>query len=186
MEPTSDPGLRLRRYGHGGRLYVYDSNKPHSFGDTGHTDPRTDIVSFDLSGSALRATSPSDQAGSTLAGFFCTNYAPVTPNAALATSFGEFLTFQFDPRSWMWVYGSLLPMTGGTGSEMSTQTVLPRTLPHPRDNALLRESSSAPVFLYQGGAPFWVPDPTQLSHWGLVGGLHCPRWNASRVPGRSG
>ena len=145
---------------------MYDSNKPHSFGDTGHTDPRTDIVSFDLSSSALRATSPSDQAGSTLAGFFCTNYAPVTPNAALATSFGEFLTFQFDPRSWMWVYGSLLPMTGGTGSEMSTQTVLPRTLPHPRDNALLRESSSAPVFLYQGGAPFWVPDPTQLSHFG--------------------
>lgn len=41
----------------------------------------------------------------------------------------------------------------------------------PRDGALLRERSSSPVYLYAGGAPFHVPDPTWLERFGGDGAV---------------
>jgi hypothetical protein len=82
----------------------------------------------------------------------------------------------------MTAYGAVLPVAtaaelvtlGGTAAGvMPADPPLPTSVPRPRDNALLREHSAAPVFLYQGGAPFWVPDPAQLMHFG--------GWDAVRV-----
>jgi hypothetical protein len=82
----------------------------------------------------------------------------------------------------MSAYGAVLPVAnaaelttlGGTAAGvMVADLPLPTNVPRPRDNALLREHSAAPVFLYQGGAPFWVPDPAQLMHFG--------GWDAVRV-----
>jgi hypothetical protein len=164
----------------GARLHVYDSYFPHKLGETAD-DPKKDYLTFDLSGPLLKATSPSDTFGGTLAGFFHTNYSPAAPPANLATSFGEFITFD-GIMNFMTAYGSILPIAnaaeltalGGVTTDPRKATIsVPSPMPHPRDNALLRERSSAPVFLYEGGAPFWVPDPTQLTHFG--------GWSAVRV-----
>jgi hypothetical protein len=164
----------------GVRLHVYDNNVPHAFGAT-VDDPANDYLTFDLSGKILSATSPGDSDGGTLAGFFCTNYSTVTPPTNLATSFGEFITFD-GIKNWMTAYGAILPIAdaaeltalGGMPTDPRKATIaVPATMPHPRDGALLRERSAAPVFLYQGGASFWVPDPTQLMHFG--------GWSAVRV-----
>ena len=164
----------------GARLHVYDSYFPHAFGETAD-DPKKDYLTFDLSGPVLKATSPSDAFGGTLAGFFHTNYTPAAPPSNLATSFGEFITFD-NVMNWMTAYGAILPIAnateltalGGVPTDpRKANSPVPTTMPHPRDNALLRERSAAPVFLYQGGAPFWVPDPTQLMNFG--------GWSAVRV-----
>jgi len=168
--------------GNSARLYVYDNNNPHDFGETGF-DPTKDFLTFDLSGPNLKATSPGDSHGGTLAGFFCTNYSGAPPPIGLATSFGEFVTWG-GPHNFMTAYGAVLPIAdtaelgalGGSNTDPrqgSAGIMPPAIKPHPRDNALLRERSSAPVFLYQGGAPFHVPDPTQLMHFG--------GWSAVRV-----
>jgi len=165
---------------HGARLYVYDCNKPHAFGDTAF-DPQKDFITFDLSGATLRATSPGDWSPNTLAGFFATKYSPKTPPGGLDTSFGKFVTWD-GLSDFMTAYGAALRIANpaelsALGGMVSDPRLvlppMPSTAPHPRDNALLREHSAAPVFLYQGGAPFHVPDPAQLTKFG--------GWSAVRV-----
>ncbi len=161
-------------FGSHGNLYVYDNNDPHSFGDAGHTS-KSDVLTFDLSGPVLKATSPGDSLGGTLAGFFKTNYSPKVPPANIEPTFGQFVNWTNDPRTWTPAYGGLLPIAnaaeltalGGTAAGVRpTGAQIPVNLVRPRDNALLREHSSAPVFLYEGGCPFHVPDPTTLNLFG--------------------
>jgi hypothetical protein len=165
----------------GARLYVYDNNNPHNPGDPA-LNPNNDFLTFDLTGSVLSATSPGDSLGGTLAGFFCTNYTPVAPPSGLAPSFGRFVAWGNGLPVFMEAYGAILQVANATELTALGGTLLdprqaagqlPPGLPHPRDYALLREHSAAPVFLYQGGAPFWVPDPTQLMKFG--------GWDAVRV-----
>ena len=160
-------------FGTHGTLYVYDNNDPHAWGDNGHTSA-ADVITFDFTGPALNATSPGDALGGKLAGFFKTNYAPKAP-ANLAAAFGQFLSWTDDKRFWEFAYGALLPnadntelaAVGGTVSGIrATNTTVPVNLIRPRDNGLLREHSAAPVFLYEGGCPFHVPDPTTLNLFG--------------------
>ena len=160
-------------FGVGGKFYVYDNNFPHAFGDPSHTNSR-DIITFDFKSPALTATSPGDNNDS-LAGFFVTGYTPKTPPAGLAPTFGEFVNWTDDKRTWMPAYGAVLPIANATelatlgGSAAAvrpTNAPMPIPLPRPRDNALLREHSAAPVFLYEGGCPFHVPDPTTLNLFG--------------------
>lgn len=159
-----------------GTLYVYDSNSPRAYGDM---TPST--VKLDFRGASLVATTPSDF-GNTLAGFFCSNYSPYSPPAGLATAYGEFLTWVGDARLWMAVDGARMPIAdaaelsalGATVSEVcATGAPFAATVVRPRDGALFRERSSAPVYLYQGGAPFWIPDPVWLGRFG--------GWGATRV-----
>ena len=167
----------------GAKLYVYDNNFPRAFGDT--VLGPADFLTFDLSGPGLKATSPDDWTdrtpASTLSGFFCTNYSAAPPPSGLATSFGEFITWD-GVADFMTAYGAILSIAnaaelaalGGTPTDPRTAPApMPQTMPRPRDYALLRERSSAPVFLYQGGAPFHVPDPAQLMNFG--------GWSAVRV-----
>ena len=154
-----------------GTMYVYDSNTPMQYGAT--DNPSSYTVTLDFTGPSLVATSPSDF-GDTLAGFFCTFYVPLPPLAALATSFGQFVGWPGDPSSYITAYGARMPIAGaaelaalgGTTGDVRAATAAPTTAPRPRDNALLRERSSAPVFLYEGGSPFQVPDPTWLDRFG--------------------
>ncbi len=154
-----------------GTMYVYDSNTPMQYGAA--DDPSCYTVTLDFTGPALVATSPSDF-GDMLAGFFCTFYVPLPPLAALATSFGQFVSWPGDPSSYITAYGARMPIAGaaelaalgGTTGDVRAAAAAPTTAPRPRDNALLRERSSAPVFLYAGGSPFQVPDPTWLDRFG--------------------
>src|SRR5262245_46936633 len=134
--------------------------------------PQKDFLTFDLSGPSLRATSPNDL-GSKLAGFFVTNYSPVLPPSGLDTSFGKFIPWD-GITIFMTAYGVVLRVANvselsalGVMSSDPRQALLPMpaTAPRPRDNALLREHSSAPVFIYQGGAPFHVPNLAQLMNF---------------------
>ena len=153
-----------------GTLFVYDSNSPHQYGDTRH-----DTVTLDFTGSKLVATTPSDF-GTTLAGFFVSKYTQAAPPAGLAPSFGQFLSFTGDLRTWFCAYGSRMPaaaptevaiLGGNAASVLATGTTfVAKIATRPRDGALLREHSSAPVYLYQGGAPFFVPNPTVLGSFG--------------------
>lgn len=161
-------------FGTHGQLYVYDNNDPHTWGDNGHTS-KSDIVTFDFTGPGLTATSPGDSLGGTLAGFFKTNYTPKAPPANLAAAYGQFLSWTDDKRFWEFAYGALLPIAdnteltavGGTVAGVcATGSTVPVNLVRPRDNGLLREHSAAPVFLYEGGCPFHVPDPTTLNLFG--------------------
>lgn len=161
-----------------GSLFVYDSIAPHQFGNTGHSS----VITLDFTGSSLVAISPSDTTGSTLAGFFCSNYAPATPPSGLATQYGQFLSWSGDSRTFMTTSGVRLPVAGTTELQAlgatsadvrSTMATFAPTSARPRDNSLLRERSAAPVFLYEGGAPFWIPDPNWLARFG--------DWNAVRV-----
>ena len=156
-----------------GTMYVYDSNFPKQYGDTSHS-----TVALDFTGTSLAATSPSDF-GNTLAGFFCTFYTPVPPPPGLATSFGQFVRWPGDPSSYVTAYGARMPIAdaaelaalGASTGDVRGATAAPTSTPRPRDNALLRERSSAPVFLYQGGSPFQVPDPTWLDRFGGSGAV---------------
>jgi hypothetical protein len=154
-----------------GKLFVYDSNAPSQFGKTDHSE-----VTLDFRGATLVATSPSDQ-GDMLAGFFCSNYFPSTP-VGLSKSYGEFLTWTGDPRTWMVTDGARMPVAnpaelstlggpaaivGATGSAFLAQNV------RPRDGAFFKERSLAPVFLYAGGAPFQIPDPMWMDRFGGFG-----------------
>jgi hypothetical protein len=160
-------------FGTSGVLYVYDSNAPHMPGNAAHTG-QFNVLTFNPSPGGLIATSPSDNHDS-VAGFFATNYAAKTPPAGLATNFGQFINFEDDTRTWMQGYGAVMPVAsaaelatlgGSATSVRATNDNLPTSLPRPRDNALLREHSAAPVFLYEGGCPFHVPDPTTLNLFG--------------------
>ena len=160
-------------------LYVYDSNSPAQCGDPSHT-----TVTLDFSGTALVATTPSDDAstGSFLAGFFCSNYAPVAPSAGLAAQYGQFLSWIGDSTTYMVTDGARMPISGNAellalgGNPTDIRSTLSGAAPNmtrPRDGALLRERNAAPVYLYQGGAPFHIPDPTWIDRFG--------GWGAVRV-----
>jgi hypothetical protein len=160
-----------------GLLYVYDSNEPSQYGNIGHSK-----VTLDFSGNALVATTPSDGGGGMLAGFFCTNYTPRTPPEGLATGFGEFLSWTGDARVWMTVDGARMPVADNaelealmatTADVCATGMTFVAGVTRPRDRALLRERSDAKVYLYQGGSPFWIPDPLWLARFG--------GWEATRV-----
>ena len=158
-----------------GQLSVYDSNAPHQV-----ADPFDSLITLDFRGSTLAATSPSD-GSDMLMGFFCSNYAFVSPPPGLATGYGQFLRWTDDPRTFMVTEGSRLPVAdvaelaalGATPADVRmTGTVLPGSL-RPRDGALLRERSAAPVFLFAGGGRFQIPDPNWLLRFG--------GWEAVRV-----
>jgi hypothetical protein len=159
-----------------GLMRVYDCNSPHQYGETGD-----DVITLNFNGSALVATSPSDRPGGTLVGFFCSNYAFTPPPPGLAPGYGQFLRWTSDPRTFMVTEGARLPVSGAaelaalgaTPADVRMPGVgLPAGL-RPRDGALLRERSAAPVFLYAGGAPFQIPDPDWLMRFG--------GWEAVRV-----
>jgi hypothetical protein len=155
------------------RLHVYDSYFPHIFGDSADI-PASDYLTFNLKGTALTATSPSDKFGPGLAGFFVTNYSPKAPPAGLDASFGRFVTWD-GHTNFLTAYGATLRVANATelaalgGTSTTPRPATPPPLSssaRPRDGALLREHSVAPVFLYQGGAPFHVPNPAQLANFG--------------------
>jgi hypothetical protein len=125
-----------------GSLFVYDSNVPAQFGQTGDS-----VITLDFTGSSLIATTPSDSSGGTLAGFFCSNYVPVTPPTGLAIHYGQFLTWSGDPRTFMATNGTRLPVAGTTelsalgataADVRSTMSPFSATSARPRDNSLLR------------------------------------------------
>jgi PASTA domain-containing protein len=177
------------------RIYVYDCNAPHVYGQTDrHTTncgEHPSIITLNFRGGALSGTSPSDNVQwsddcsdrtqlDTLAGFFCSNYQPVSPPPGLATSYGRFLTWEDDPKTWMVTDGTRLAVAGAdeltalggaAGDVRSAGPLLWSGSLPPRDGALLRERGSDPVFLYAGGAPFWVPDPTWLDRFGGEGAV---------------
>lgn len=155
---------------------MYDSNWPSQYGHTGHSK-----VTLDFSGSALEATTPSDF-GNKLRGFFCSNYAPHAPPAGLARGYGEFLSWTGNAKVWMTVDGARMPVAsnaeltalGASAADVcATGAPFSALVARPRDRALLREHSDPRVYLYQGGAPFWVPDPSWLARFG--------GWDATRV-----
>ena len=154
-----------------GKLFIYENNHPSQFGDSSHRE-----LLVDFSGPTLVAAAPSGPAG-TLAGFFCSNYFSDRP-LGLAKSYGEFLNWNMDPRTWMVTDGARMPILdaaelsalGGTAQDVRStgKSFIPSSV-RPRDGAMFRERSSAPVFLYAGGAPFWIPDPTWLDRFGGPG-----------------
>jgi hypothetical protein len=165
-------------------LYVYDSNAPSQYGATGHSK-----VTLDFSGSSLVATTPSDD-GNMLAGFFCSNYVPQTPSTGLATGYGEFLNWKGDARIWMLADGARMPLAdnaeltalGATAADVcATGANFSPGVARPRDGALFRERSDAHVYLYQGGAPFWIPDPSWLARFGGWGATRTVPDNTTNV-----
>ena len=154
-----------------GKLFVYDNNAPSQFGSTGHSE-----VTLDFRGPTLVATSPSDS-GNMLAGFFCSNYFPAPP-VGMAKQFGEFLGWTGDARIWMVTDGARMPVANpaelsalsGTTADvrMTGSAFAPQTV-RPRDGACFKERSTDPVFVYAGGAPFWIPDPTWMERFGGFG-----------------
>jgi hypothetical protein len=156
-----------------GTLYVYDCNYPMQFGDTNHS-----IVSLDFTGPSLVATTPDDK-GNTLAGFFCTSYAPVLP-PALAPRYGQFLRWSGDPSAYMTANGARMPIAdaaeldalGGSAGDVRAAPGGPTaTMVRPRDNAMLRERNLPGIFLYQGGSPFHLPGPTWVERFGGWGAV---------------
>jgi hypothetical protein len=152
-----------------GKLYVYDPNTPSQIGDNRHASE----VRLDFRGPTLVATSPSDGPG-TLAGFFCSNYFPLPP-VGMANQYGGFLRWTNDARVWMVTDAARMPVAnatelsalGGTPVGVrATGTTLPTINARPRDGACLKERSSAPVFVYAGGAAFLIPDPTWMERFG--------------------
>lgn len=160
------------------RLFITDNNFTHQYGNTSH---RTWDV--DLSGPTLVATAPGGDAANMLVGFFCTNYIPAPPPADIAPRFGEFQMWTGDAHIWQVIDGARMPVAnvtelgrlGGSTADVRVPLVPfdPGAFSRPRDGALLRELDAAPVFVYQGGSPFWVPDPTVLQSFG--------GWDAVRV-----
>lgn len=150
-------------------LFVYDCNAPSGFGDTGDS-----LVTLDTTGPALVATTPSDY-GNALAGFFLTNYFPMPLPGNLADAWGRFVRWEAGPKVFLMADGVRLPIASppelaALGGDFGMVRIAPGAAlpvtPRPRDGALMRERSSAPVFLYQGGAPFWIPDPAWLERFG--------------------
>jgi hypothetical protein len=182
-EQTDGPGTA--------RIHVYDCNAPHLYGQTDRHSAgcgkleRPSVITLNFRGRALSGTSPSDNVRwgdgceriqlDTLAGFFCSSYLPAPPPPGLATSYGRFLTWDGDPVTFLVTDGTRLPVAGaeeltalgGTadGVRAAGPLLLGGSVP-PRDGALLRERGGDAVFLYAGGAPFHVPDPTWLDRFG--------------------
>jgi hypothetical protein len=182
-----------------GKLYVYDSNAPHMYGQatqyTGMCGDHNSEITLNFRGRALSGTSPSDNVTyldncatrlqlDTLAGFFCSDYRPVPPPVGLAKSFGQFLNWNKEEgeeeQIWMVTDGTRLPVAGS--EELAALGAVPDDVRHPdelkwtgtlppRDGALFRELRSDAVFLYAGGAPFHVPDPTSLESFGGEGAV---------------
>jgi hypothetical protein len=178
-----------------GRLYVYDCNTPHQYGQrdrhsANHCE-HPSVITLGFRGDALSGSSPTDKVVwssdcrdrtqlNTLAGFFCSNYVPAVPPAGLATSYGQFLSWTGDSRTWMVADGARMPIAdlaeltalGAAAADVRpTGAAAPPISMRPRDGSLLRERSAAAVFLYAGGAPFWVPDPTWLDRFGGWGAV---------------
>ncbi len=155
-----------------GSLLVYDSNAPQQIGEA--AEPAGTTIPFDFRGPALVATSPSDY-GDLLVGFFCTDYSRVAPPAGLAAGYGEFVSWAGDARTWFTGYGVRLAVPGaaeltalgGTAAGVRASPNPAGALASPpRDGALFREHHAAPVYLYEGGAPFWIPDEAWLARFG--------------------
>ncbi|MBP5987163.1 MAG: hypothetical protein KA538_08245 [Azonexus sp.] len=156
-----------------GKLYVYDSNAPSQFADESHSE-----ITLDFRGTTLVATSPSDTAGvDSLAGFFCSNYSPATP-LGRAKEYGEFLAWVRDRRTFMVTDGARMQVAGAgefsalggvTANVRSTAVTLLAHHTRPRDGACFRERSSAPVYLFAGGMPFWIPDQVWMQRFGGFG-----------------
>ena len=149
-----------------GQLFVYDNNNPFQYGSVGH-----EVITLDFRGPRLSSNRP------TLAGFFCSHYFPSTP-VGMSKSYGEFLSWAGDPRTWMVTDGArmavgspaeLSALGGSAASVRPTGASFGSTAVRPRDGALFRERSSAAVFLYAGGAPFSIPDTTWLNRFGGAG-----------------
>jgi len=157
-----------------GKLFVYDNNSPSQFGEEGHSEVTLNFLGPTL---VAKAISPLNADIDKLAGFFCCNYLRDVP-VGMSKSYGEFLSWTVDTRTWMVTDGARMPITGPTelsalgGTTQSVRSTgsafAPRNV-RPRDGAMFRERSSAPVFLYAGGAPFWIPDPMWLDRFGGVG-----------------
>ena len=155
-----------------GTLFVYDNNSPSQFGAQGHSE-----VTLDFRGQTLVATSAFNSDINRLAGFFCSGYFPGPP-LAMSKSYGEFLTWTGDARTWMATDGARMPIANSTELSAlggSAQSVRPTGSPfapstvRPRDGAKFRERSSTAVFLYAGGAPFLLPDTLWLDRFGGAG-----------------
>jgi hypothetical protein len=153
----------------GGALYIYDPNAPHAYGDTGN-----DFITFRTTADGLSAVTPGDGPDK-LAGFFCADYTPAAPPAGLAQHYGRFISWADDPRAWLATVGCKFPLQdfqqlqdlGGSPTDVrATGSPLPRVSVRPRDGALLRELHAPAPFLYQGGAPFTVPDNAWLDRFG--------------------
>jgi len=153
-----------------GKLFIYDNNSPFQFGSTGHEE-----LTLDFRGTTLSA-SPSF-GGAALAGFFCSSYFPSIP-VGMSKSYGEFLSWTGDPRTWMVTDGARMPIAspaelsalgGGAPSVRATGDAFTPSTARPRDGALFRERGAAAVFLYAGGAPFAIPDPMWLNRFGGAG-----------------
>jgi hypothetical protein len=154
-----------------GKLFVYENNSPSQFGSTHHHE-----IALDFSGPTLTGAPPSGSG--MLAGFFCSNYFAAPP-VGMAKRYGEFLSWTGDARTWMVTDGVRMPIAGaaelsalgGTPADVrpTGSPFDPAVRVRPRDGALLRERSAAPVFLYAGGAPFHIPDPAWLARFGGFG-----------------
>jgi hypothetical protein len=152
-------------------LYVCDSNETKQLGDMSHS-----VVTLDFSGTSLVAVTPSDDmsTGSTLAGFFCSQYWPVTPPKGLAAQYGQFLTWAGDTNTYMATDGVRMRISGsaelmalgGNPTDIRSTTNPAPMMTRPRDGALLRECNAAAVYLYEGGAPFHIPDPSWIDRFG--------------------
>jgi len=70
--------------------------------------------------------------------------------------------------------GELAALGGAAGDVRSTgSNFSSAVVARPRDGSLLKERSDPHVYLYQGGSPFWIPDPTWLGRFG--------GWSATRT-----
>lgn len=154
-------------------VQIYDCNKPHQFDWLFHY-----MIELNFRGDVLKTSEAN------LAGFFCSDYRFVSPPTNLAAQYGQFVSFSNDPQTFMSAHGALLPVADeselqalGTAAAVVRATRAPVPSPdlrrqlRPRDGALLRERSSPSVYLYAGGAPFHVPDPTRLERFGGEGAV---------------
>ena len=164
-------------------LFVYDSNAPAQFGDLNRSR-----VTLYFRGPTLVAMTPSDtpptlatpgapaSPGDTLAGFFCSNYAAAAP-VGMSKQFGEFQRWTTSRRTWMVTDGARMPVAdarelstlGGSTSVRGAGIPFTNVVVRPRDGACFKEPNSDPVYLYAGGAPFWIPDPMWMDRFGGFG-----------------
>jgi hypothetical protein len=151
-------------------LYAYDPNAPSQEGNMSDTTFTLDFTSEQevvLSGSSLLA------AIGKVVGFFCSGYTPGAA-PAVAVDYGRFV---MRTGTDMMVAGTRLPVASGTeltalgGNAATVRTDPNPTDPpsgtgEPRDGALLRDRLAPEVYVYQGGAPFHIPDPNVLEQFG--------------------
>jgi hypothetical protein len=158
-------------------IFVYDSNRPRQYGD-----PSELRLNVDLSGRSLSARfvcqCPTDDVTETgeLRGFFCSGYTPAFPPAGLATRYGRFVRDGSAPQVWLMAGGARFPISapadlaafGATPSDVRTTNETPMSRPRPRDGIMLQERTKVPIFLFQSGGCFTLPDTTWIDRFGGV------------------